>query len=147
MTEEHTEQQTQHEEQATGPDADTADATSGQIEEKPGEARAPEGATPASDLFDLMGDEGKQFKKPEPKPSAQKKDAKNTPTSATKKFPVGMEIHHAGQKLALPKEMTEAEVFTFLADDFPEVTADRAEIREDKHKGRLVVAFKSFKKG
>lgn len=155
MTEEHAHQeQTERQEQPTEPDATAA--TTGRGGEKPGEAPAPEGATPegatpASDLFDLMGASGEQFKKPErktePKEKSRKKEAGQAKDTAQKKYPAGMEIHHAGHKLALPKEMTGAEVFTFLSDDFPEVTADRAEIHEDKQKGRLVVAFKSFKKG
>ncbi len=129
-----------------------AEATTGKGEGKPREAPAPEGAAPASDLFDLMGAGGEQFKKKDSKqdkkPEAKATNQKQaTAQKSQQKHPAGMEIHHAGHKLALPEEMTEAEVFAFLSDDFPEVTADRAEIREDKQKGRLVVAFKSFKKG
>lgn len=129
---------TEDQNRTKGPDETNA---AGQGEEERNET--PHGATPAGDLFDLMGDEGRQFKKPEPR----KKAAGQTTGADEKKYPAGMEIHHAGHKVALGKEMTEAEVFGFLSDDFPEVTADRAEIREDKQKNRLVVAFKSFKKG
>lgn len=147
MTEEHGQDQTKGPEQSTGSDAEV-NAAAGQGGGKPSEAPAPEGATPASDLFDLMGAGGEQFKKPVAKPQPEKKtQARPASSTVAKKYPAGMEIHHAGQKLALQKEMTEAEVFAFLSDDFPEVTADRAEIREDKHKSRLVVAFESFKKG
>jgi hypothetical protein len=114
------------------------------------ESKTPEGAKSSEDFFDLLGEEGQKFKKkPEPKKPAQKGPASGTAAKKPepKKYPAGMEIHHAGHKLALPKEMTEEEIYAFLSDDFPEVTQDRAEIRHDKQKNRLVIAFKSFKKG
>jgi hypothetical protein len=107
---------------------------------------APEGAGSAEDLFDLMGDAGKQFKKPEPKKTpAPSATAQKKPEP--KKYAQGTEVNVFGQKVPLPKEMTEEDVFAFLEDDFPQVTKDRAEMRHDKEKNRLVVSFKSFKKG
>jgi hypothetical protein len=112
--------------------------------------KVPEGTKSSEDFFDLLGEEGQKFKKkPEEKKPAQSKtgsgNAANKPEP--KRYPAGMEIHHAGHKLALPKEMTEEEIYAFLSDDFPEVTAERAEIRHDKQKNCLEIAFKSFKKG
>lgn len=107
----------------------------------------PEGTTGAEDLFDLMGDAGKAFKKPAAASASGQKKAGEQAGAKPVKYRAGIEIHHAGHKLSLPKEMTEQEIYEFLADDFPEVTADRAEIRHDRQKDRLVIAFKSFKKG
>ncbi len=133
--------------ETTGQDA-TGEREASGVPESESREHPPEGMTGAEDLFDLMGDAGKAFKK---KPAAASKPGQNKPGEHAKakavKYRGGIEIHHAGHKLSLPKEMTEEEIFAFLADDFPEVSADRAEIRHDKQKDRLVIAFKSFKKG
>ncbi|MEW6635351.1 MAG: Mov34/MPN/PAD-1 family protein [Actinomycetota bacterium] len=99
----------------------------------------------AEDFFDLMGDEGKKFKKEEKKPEQKKPAAAKKPEP--KKYPAGVEVHYSGHKKALPHEMTQAEVFEFLEDDFPELSADRAELRHDEEKNRLVPVLKAHKKG
>jgi len=105
----------------------------------------PQGAESAEDLFDLMGDEGKKHKKKEEKKPEQKHPAAKKPEP--RRFPEGVEVRYSGHRRALPREMTEAEVFEFLEDDFPELSAERAELRYDAEKNRLVPVLKAHKKG
>lgn len=91
-------------------------------------------------MTDRLFDVGKPKEEPAPH--------KNKSANAPKKYRAGLEIHYAGQRLVLPEEKTEDQVFAFLNDNyFPEVTPDRANLRHDKEKDRLVVALSSFKKG
>ncbi len=112
----------------------TADAT---------EENAPKGTTAPEDLFDFMGAEGKKFKKtgpPKPATAAKKPEPK--------KWAAGMPVWRHGHNLALPKDMTEAEIFAWLREDmFPELSRDRAELRHDKDKDRLYFVDKAYKKG
>lgn len=104
----------------------------------------PQGAESAEDLFDLMGDEGKKHKKKEEKKPEQPVAKKPEP----RRFSEGVEVRYSGHRRALPREMTEVEVFEFLEDDFPELSAERAELRHDAEKNRLVPpSSKSTRRG
>jgi len=117
-------------------------------------SEAPEGTKSAQETFDLFDEPSAMKKKTQQKRAqanaqAQKGNGagqKQAPEQR-KKFESGKELHYSGHKLTLPSEMTEAEIFSWLEDDFPELTTDRAEVRKDSAKGRLVISLKSFKKG
>lgn len=112
-------------------------------EQKPQEAEAPE------DLFDLMGEEGKQHKKKKPEPAHRPTSsaAKDKKPPEPQSFPRGVQIAYSGHKIDLPRDMNVEELLEFLADDFPELTRESTEFTHDKDKNRVVPNRKALKKG
>lgn len=112
-------------------------------EEKPQEAEAPQ------DLFDLMGESGKQHKKNKPDPAKQAAGSSGSASKQPepKRYPQGLQIVYSGHKIDLPREMTGDEILDFLADDFPELTKDTTELTHDEERNRVVPTRKALKKG
>lgn len=110
----------------------------------------PEDAESAEDLFDLLGGEGEQFKKKKEEKNKQPETKKQAvPKKAEPKtYAEGTELKYSGHTRELPREMSEKEILEWLSeDDFPELSPERAEIRHDKDKDRLVPVLKAHKKG
>lgn len=104
--------------------------------------------------FDIFDDASAVKKKAEEKKKqearknkAQGKGQSQQQTKPKPKFAAGTPLHYSGHKLELPEEMDAEAIFAWLSDDFPELSSDRADVREDKQKERLVIDLKSFKKG
>ncbi len=114
---------------------------------------APEGTTSAQEAFDIFDDQSAVKKKAEEKKKQEAQKNKDQGKGQSRqekpkpKFAAGTPLHYSGHKLELPSEMDAEAIFAWLSDDFPELSSDRADVREDKAKERLVIDLKSFKKG
>lgn len=117
---------------------------------------APSSGSPAEaeDLFDLLGDDGKQYKKKTT--AASGSSASSTSSASASKqaqpkeeasYPEGSTVVYSGHKIELPETMTGTKVLEFLADDFPELTKDTTEFTFDEERGRIVPTRKALKKG
>lgn len=104
---------------------------------------------PAEDLFDLLGDEGKKYKKkkPEQKKGSTSKDAEKEKKEPTV-YRAGTEVAYAGHKMNLPSDMNEEQILKFLEDPFPELAdKEQTEFRYDAERNRIVPTRKALKKG
>lgn len=120
-----------------------------QAREQDSEQTQEQAADPAEDLFDLLGDEGKKYKKKKPE---QNKGAAAKASEKEKKEPAvykaGTEIAYAGHKMNLPSDMDEEQILKFLEDPFPELAdKEQTEFRYDTERNRLVPTRKALKKG
>lgn len=151
-------EQNQEAQEAPQPRTDASEApqdTTSAESQSEGQQGAGQGQQESFDLFDEPSAVKKKAEQKKAQATAQakagaktqSKQGKASEKEPQKKYAAGKELHYSGHKLALPREMTEAEIFTWLADDFPELSSERAEVREDAPKDRLVISLKSFKKG
>jgi hypothetical protein len=107
-------------------------------------------------LFELPEDkrrreeqEKKAREAKEAREAAEKKAKASKPKP--KEYAAGTDVYYDGfdgdRRRALPEAMTEAQVYAWLNDDYPEITTDLAELRFDEKKNRLFFVRKMHKKG
>lgn len=82
---------------------------------------------------------------------AAAKNAKTPGRPKPKEYAAGTDVYYDGfldaRKKELPEAMTEAKIYDWLNDDYPEITPDLAELRYDEKKDRLFFVKKMHKKG
>jgi PRTRC genetic system protein A len=120
---------------------DQVDQNKSGAEDKPAEAEAPD------DLFDLMGDAGRDFKKKKPEPTKPGSTQQAVKKPEPKLYPSGSTIVYAGHKIELEEDMTGDQIIDFLEDDFPELTKENTEFTHDEARNRIIPNRKALKKG
>ncbi len=140
---------------APGAQAEDEPAAASRTDEVTTRETTPSPAAPeAENLFDLMGDAGKQFQKPKPprpapsatRPATQKPEPKR---AEPKRYP-RVPVRYAGHTIELPREgMTAEEIHAFLEDDWPELGKDRSElVFDEKARPDMIFAVvKGHRKG
>lgn len=108
----------------------------------------PEGTTTPDTLFgsdEMEGLKSEETRKKEEQDKKRKEAANQS--GAAKKYPEGTEFRYSGHTKVLPEEMSEAEIFKMVADDFPEIEQGKWSLRYDSAKNRLVPIPPAQKKG
>lgn len=133
-------QQEQSKQPETSADTATADTSTSDA--------APSGTTTPGTLFgsdEMEGMKSEETKKKEEEEKKRKEAAKNS--GSDKKYPEGTEFRYSGHTKVLQEEMSEAEIFKWIADEFPEIEAGKWTLRYDSTRGRLVPIPPAQKKG
>jgi hypothetical protein len=111
----------------------------------------PAGTTSPSTLFgsdEMEGLKSEEQKKKEAEEAEKKKRQETAKqTGSQKTYPAGTEFRYSGHSKILEEEMSEAKIFEWVADDFPEIEKGRFTLRYDQNKGRLVPIPEAQKKG
>lgn len=111
----------------------------------------PAGTTSPSTLFgsdEMEGMKSEEQKKKDAEEAEKKKRQETAKqTGSQKTYPAGTEFRYSGHSKVLEEEMSEAKIFEWVADDFPEIEKGRFTLRYDANKGRLVPIPEAQKKG
>lgn len=109
----------------------------------------PAGTTTPGTLFASDEMEGMKSEEAKNKEEVQqkRKEAASQSGSTEKKYPKDTEFRYSGHTKVLPEEMSEPQIFKWVADDFPEIEKGKFTLRYDSAKSRLVPIPEAQKKG